>query len=274
MKNKPSVDIVIAAYNSHNTIVRTLSSIAIQKIDFNINVIVVNDGSTHGFKKEIDLFKDDLNIKEVTLKKNSGPGVSKQKGLESGKSEYIVFLDSDDVFSDAFALQSLYKKATIENSDYTYGALIFEDNGRRNLLKTHDGCLHGKMYKRKIIEENNIKFNTTRTSEDNSFNHIYLFNSKSISGVDSVVYVYKDNGKSLTKGITISKKADNLIDYINNIIYTMNNVKNKYQDRVEEYYKYCFSYAKNEYEAINKISPKDGKRILVVLNKLEKEKYY
>ena len=269
MKSSISVDVIIPAYNAHEKIIGALSSLSIQKINFPLNVIIVNDGSIHNYKDEISFFKDYLNIKEITLKKNSGVGVAKQTGIDNSNGDYILFLDSDDSLYDSHSLQSLYNLVFDGKCDYAYGATIFEFGPYKNIFKNHDGCLHGKIFSRKLIENNNNKFNTTRTSEDNSFNHLCLFNAKDIRNTEQIVYIYKDNGSSLTKGISISKEVDNLNDYAENVKYTLNNVKDKFRKDIIEYYLNCSFYLSREYKRILKIDKKEAKRVDNILNDLK-----
>ena len=274
-KDKFSVDVIIAAYNSHDVIVKALSSLSIQKINFPLNVVIVNDGSLHDYKDEINFFKDILNIKEVVLSKNSGAGVAKQAGIDNSDGDFILFLDSDDVLFDFHSLQGLYNLISLGDSDYAYGAVIFEDHGEINILRGHDGCLHGKLYSRKLINDNNIKFNITRTSEDNSFNHLCLFNAKNVRSTQDIVYIYKDNKNTLTRGIDLAKETENLLDYIDNIFYTVDNIGDKTNIEVLRYYVYSFNYAERQCAQIAKNNQKEADKINKALNELRiKTPYY
>jgi len=274
-KDKFSVDVIIAAYNSHDVIVKALSSLSIQKINFPLNVVIVDDGSLHDYKNEINFFKDILNIKEVVLSKNGGAGVAKQAGIDNSDGDFVLFLDSDDVLFDSHSLQGLYNLISLGDSDYAYGAVIFEEYGEKNILRGHDGCLHGKLYSRKLINDNNIKFNITRTSEDNSFNHLCLFNAKNVRSTQDIVYVYKDNINTLTKGIDLAKEIENLLDYIDNIFYTVDNVCDKTNIDVLRYYVYSFNYAERQCAKIAKYNQKEADKISKALNDLRiKTPYY
>ena len=55
------IDIIIPAYNAHDTLYKTLSSIALQTIKDKVNVYIINDYSKKSYKKEIDTFKDIFN---------------------------------------------------------------------------------------------------------------------------------------------------------------------------------------------------------------------
>lgn len=274
-KNKYSVDVIIAAYNSKDFIHKALASLSIQIINFPLNIIIVNDCSKYDYKEEIKFFDSKLNIKEVKLSKNSGAGVAKQFGLDNSKGDFVLFLDSDDVLFDSHSLQALYNLVSDGNCDYAIGAVIFENNGQKNVINGHDGCLHGKLYSRKLIKDNNIKFNTTRTSEDNSFNHLCLFNAKNVRNTDEIVYIYKEHKNTLTKGINIEKETDNLLDYINNIFYTVDNIKDKSNPQVIKNFVHCITYAERECRKIAVQDQKQAIRIVEALKELrDKTPYY
>lgn len=61
------IDVIIPAYNAHETIERTLYSIAYQRNSEDLNVYIINDNSIKDYSKEIDFFKDFINIKELKL---------------------------------------------------------------------------------------------------------------------------------------------------------------------------------------------------------------
>ena len=71
------IDIIIPAYNAHNTIKKTLISICMQTVKDKINVYIIDDCSNEDYKEIINIFKDKINIKYYKLKENSGPGVAR-----------------------------------------------------------------------------------------------------------------------------------------------------------------------------------------------------
>ena len=101
------IDIVIPAYNAHKTIKKTLLSIMMQVNIDEINVYLIDDFSDYGYEKEINLFKDKMNINLFRLNKNRGPGFARQYGIEKSKAEYIIFMDSDDCFYDCFSAKKI-----------------------------------------------------------------------------------------------------------------------------------------------------------------------
>ena len=89
--NLPLVSIIIPCFNSEEYISECVES-ALSQDYSNIEVIVVNDGSTDN---SVNILKK---IKGINLytQKNSGACVARNFGLSKSKGKYIKFLDSDD----------------------------------------------------------------------------------------------------------------------------------------------------------------------------------
>lgn len=91
------ISVIVPVYNLENYIVRTLDSILSQTYK-NIEVIVVDDGSTDSSAKIIDdyadLYRDVIKILHI---KNSGVSVARMKGVLAAKGDWIGFTDGDDL---------------------------------------------------------------------------------------------------------------------------------------------------------------------------------
>src|SRR5574344_1657706 len=148
--------IIIPAYNSEKTISSTLESIIIQNIKYDYEVIVVDDCSTDGTSKIIESYKKKLPITLLKNDVNVGPGLSRQKALDISKGEYIIFIDSDDEFtSNAFdAISSVSNKIdcfmVCTYSQYN------KDNGKYIYIDNNDSVIHGFVFCKKFIADNNI----------------------------------------------------------------------------------------------------------------------
>ena len=222
------VDIIIPAYNAHDTIETTLISICMQTYVKKAKVYIVDDCSSKGYDEVVKKFSKLMNLNLLRVEKNGGPGKARQYGIDHSNSEYIMFLDSDDLLYNLYALQSLYDG--IQGYDMSTAIMFDEsDNGMRKFLN-HSGCLHAKMYKRSFLENNDICFNGTGSSEDNGFNQLVLLNGPKLNVVEKDVYFYSNNKNSITQ-----KDKDYAFYSIEWFIYNMiwaikNGKKNKCDD--------------------------------------------
>lgn len=207
------IDIIIPVYNASKTLFNTLLSICMQDKKEKINVYIIDDNSQCNYDKIINKFKLKLNINYYKLKENSGAGVARQYGIDCSNSDYIMFIDADDILPNCEVIELFLQKLVL-HPDVIVGYIY--DEKKKQKIKNSDGCLHGKCYRRKFIESKNIKFSNRRIHEDNEFNKKVRLNTPKIQFIDEVVYIYKFTANSLTNSISDNNK--NINDYISMIL--------------------------------------------------------
>lgn len=90
----PLVSVVLPVYNRETTIRRALDSVLGQTYT-NIEVIVVDDGSTDDTVEIIKNYKDER-VHLICQSRNQGANSARNRGIEWAKGEYVAFQDSDD----------------------------------------------------------------------------------------------------------------------------------------------------------------------------------
>lgn len=224
------VSVIIPAYNAHKTLVRCLASIMIQSIVEDLEVIVVDDCSTDGgYTKEISVFKPFMNIREITLEKNGGPGVARQAGIDDCKTPFFTCIDADDTFAGAYALESLRK--FMDNPQINMVSSIFvevheedKNKGTQQVFLPHSNDLvwmFGKMYRKSFVDNFKIRFNETRANEDNGFNcKINLCSPEDgIVFINDITYYWHDNPNSITRINNCQYSYDqSFVGYVDNMI--------------------------------------------------------
>lgn len=124
----PKISIIVPIYNVDKYLETTVDSIINQTLK-ELEIILVNDGSTDNSGKICDdLKKKDARIK-VIHKKNMGVSAARNSGLKIATGEYIGFVDSDDIlYSDMY--ETLYNNALENNADISMvSPVIKELNG-------------------------------------------------------------------------------------------------------------------------------------------------
>lgn len=115
VNNSPKVSVIVPVYNSQEYIYECVNSLLCQTLE-DIEIILVNDGSTDSSPSILDNFaKKDKRIK-VIHQTNKKQGGARNSGIKIAKGEYITFVDSDD-WVDKYFLEKLYKKAIQSKSD-------------------------------------------------------------------------------------------------------------------------------------------------------------
>ena len=92
---EPKISVIIPAYNVGNYIQDAVQSVC-QQTYKNIEIIVVNDGSTDQTKENLENISD-KRIKIINIP-NSGVSTARNIGIESSTGNYIAFLDGDDLW--------------------------------------------------------------------------------------------------------------------------------------------------------------------------------
>lgn len=87
--------IIVPVFNRPDEIDELLDSLTRQTYS-DFEVVIVEDGSTHPSELVCKKYKDQLDLKYF-LKENSGPGLSRNYGVERASGEYVIILDSDVV---------------------------------------------------------------------------------------------------------------------------------------------------------------------------------
>lgn len=253
MENK-KVTVIIPVYNTKKYLEACVDSV-IEQTYKNLQIILVDDGSTDGSSVICDkLEKKDFRI-EVLHKINEGLGITRNRGLENAKGDYVCFLDSDD-FLGLKHVENLVRafeeyKADIVIGSYTkcnyagncieefplyqYGvfsspeikneimlSLIAADStSTKDLGLPMSACF--SLYSMDIIRKNNLKFYSERViaCEDLFFNLEYLYRIKKAVLIKEFGYKYRFNPHSITKGFDekqierIEKLHFELMDFAN-----------------------------------------------------------
>ena len=258
------IDIIIPCYNAHDTLDKTLQSILIQSIKDKVNILIVDDKSDKDYKSVISKYKKLLNIKVTRLRKNMGPGQAREIGISKTSSKYIVFLDSDDIFVASDSLELLYN--TIEKG-YDYVNSIEYDQKRKHYFILN-GNLHGKIYRRDYIINNNIHFNDSRYHEDNFFNNYVILSGAKRYTLSQCTYFYVENTTSLTN--SIKNELDTLEIYLENMKELLNiTLSNNYP-------KYnLITFMEEKYGYLRRLyrytSGKDKETIIKLIKKYDKD---
>ena len=89
------VSVIIPTYNRGNLIYKSIKSVLNQTYK-NLEIIVVDDGSTDNTKEEIEKIVDEK-IRYIKLLKNSGASNARNIGIKESTGKYLTFVDSDDI---------------------------------------------------------------------------------------------------------------------------------------------------------------------------------
>lgn len=243
-EQKILISVIIPVYNAENYINRCVSSIVNQTYE-NLEIIIINDGSTDGSGRICDEWKEKDKRIHVYHKKNEGPGIARNIGIEMSKGEYLAFIDSDDWIEDT-AYETFINIALKSGAEIVGCASIVDyENGlhKENLSdipegvrdknqcivdvleqNTHAwGAVHNKLFKSSLFNE--TRFPIVRHLEDYKVTIKFFNEANGIYFCKYPYYHHTCNVSSLSQGkwnqewLTIPNTTEDIINYImlNNI---------------------------------------------------------
>ena len=237
LMNKKDISIIVPIYNAEKYLDKCLDSI-INQTKKELEIILVNDGSTDQTEKIIEKYKD----KRIKYYKNKNQGIGKTRnfGIEKATGKYIMFLDSDD-WLDLTACEKMYLKAKNDKLDIVICDYYrYFDSGEKEEVKLPNFknsslkknpdiiCEHlspwAKLYKRDLIIKNNIRFVENLKYEDAPFVIESLDKATKIGKVNEPLNYYVIHEQSETtirdkKVFDIIKIVDKIRKYTKNKEY-------------------------------------------------------
>lgn len=150
------ISIVVPVYNVENYLDRCVKSI-IAQVYTNIEIILVDDGSSDNSGKICEKWKEKDKRIIVIHKKNGGLSSARNAGIEIAKGKYIAFVDSDDYISKNM-YSELYRVLKQNNSDIAIcGRKYVWDNGKRYCRYHYDKRIENYSSKEAIREMNSFR---------------------------------------------------------------------------------------------------------------------
>lgn len=215
------VSIIIPVYNSEKYLHKLLRNL-IQQTYTQIEIILIDDGSTDKSLEICNEFKQKDNRIKVLSKENEGVSIARNKGMELATGDYITFLDSDDT------IDINYIKKLVVNIEHNTLVRCNSNNLKDTEIEKSEyikqvvngniqGVCWGYLFKRKLLE--NIKFDeNTSYMEDTLFIIQVLLKVKEIKVVRNAIYNHNLNEVSLTKN------PNNIENRLNGYIYSINKI--------------------------------------------------
>ncbi len=231
------ISVIVTVYNKEKYLEQFLESIKKQQLQ-DIEVIIVDDGSSDACPQILDEFAGKDERYKVIHQPNRGVCDARNNALSYAEGKYIYIIDSDDRLVDD-ALENMWKAAEQTDADVIYGQITYENTSmpikntfsnafcteNRESIQAIQCALNNKnyiyvstpdfvtidrlggapwngMFKRKIVCEHNIRYDTSLKSlgEDVFFwQHIYEY-VKRVAYIETPIYSYRMLDDSLSHG--------------------------------------------------------------------------
>ena len=227
------ISIIVPVYNVESYLKECLESIR-QQTFTDIEVILVNDGSTDSSKEICERFCQADSRFRLINQENKGLSAARNRGVKESVGEYIMFVDSDDVINTKVLEVLLpYMKTDVDIVECRMtrkkeefflnktSTIIFEGNFKEAILnciefKEVKYCAFTKLYRREIVGK--IPFLEGYIYEDIFTGINYLKHIRKIVVVDYIGYYYRVRPNSIMtkpfneKDLDIFKVGNQLID--------------------------------------------------------------
>lgn len=295
MNSNPQFSIIIPVYNTIKELPRCVESIVGQTLD-DYEIILVDDGSTDGSSQ----FCDELASKNSRIKcihqKNAGAANARNIGISAAIGEFLMFVDSDDMWSDKQALNDI-RNLIVDNSQVDlicFGVEIIKEDGTvvklrkpelptgisntKEAILTHlvytnqyFSASYVKVIRREFFIENNLFFkNYLVSGEDIDWSARAMVKCQSMVVYSSTFYkrIMRDSG-SITSNIKVKNINDVLFAIDNGVKYAEAHCENK--EMLDLYYEYwTYQYAML-FSLMGKI--KQSSEYKDILSKLKEKKW-
>lgn len=128
----PLVSVIIPTYNREKYVVEAIESVLVQTYK-NLEIIVVDDGSTDGTEKILEPYRDRV---VYIYQENQGPSAARNTGIRRANGQFIAFLDSDDLWlPEKLEVQVAYMETNPEVGLVHTGKLHREERPTGPILK-------------------------------------------------------------------------------------------------------------------------------------------
>jgi len=217
--------VIIPVFNGEKTLTRLFQSIG-KSQNANIEIILVDDGSTDGSLEVCHRQADQDSRYVIIHKPNGGVSSARNKGLSVAKGRYVFFIDADDVIhfdvlekmiaimnghnldlviADFIDYNILNRRTTEFKCNIPVNSLLGSDYVLNELFKRFyvddtEGLnnIWNKLFKLEIIRANDLKFDESRThGEDWKFVIDYLYFTKRLMAIPDVIIDYMIDGSQI-----------------------------------------------------------------------------
>ena len=149
------ISIIIPVYNAEKYIDNCIKSILNQTYN-NLEIIVVNDGSTDATEAVLSKYLNYKNFKLIN-KDNEGPSIARKVGLDNSHGQYVSFVDADDYLDENF-YEVMLNEMLDKNVDIVECGYKFVDSNGKVIKNSN---MYNEYVNNNCVEHYVLKTNTT-----------------------------------------------------------------------------------------------------------------
>lgn len=256
----PLISIIMPVYQAEKYLHYSIPSV-LQQTYSNIELILVNDGSTDQSASICDAFAaKDARIK-VMHTTNNGQASARNRGIEIASGDFLGFIDNDDeLFPDM--CERLVANIKRESADISGASFIQKDESGHITRDNHnpenyyvweneeamsnflerkrmDIYVWTKIYRREFLNNNAIRFREgIKSDEDVLFNFEAFKHAKKVVMQDVPIYIYAHRTDSACRSLPLT----NLVRYLEGMLYRTSYI----EDGIKKHYPSLLPLAKRQ----------------------------
>lgn len=244
MMSKIKLSIIVAVYNIRNEFIDLLTQLQCIRINHDLEILVINDGSTDGIEDILNNIEQSSNFRIIN-RANSGLSAVRNYGISIAKGEYLWFIDGDDIICKSFVENMLniidlyspdfvhfYYERFLDSKNINFKKMVSDGLFVRPISKQQlfDALVSTKqnmienyawahIVKKKMYTNKNILFPENRNYEDVATTYKLIDSSNEILITNQIGYFYRDRRGSITNNYDKKDVLDLLIaikEFINN----------------------------------------------------------
>ena len=214
--NQPIVSVIIPVYNTEKYLRACLDSVVNQTVK-DIEIICVDDGSTDSSLAILQEYESKDSRVKVYAQEKSNAGAARNVGLSKATGEYLAFLDSDDYY-ELFMLEHMltcahkraadivvcrfhtYNERTGKTSNSCWGVKMDRLPSKKvfsyyeidqECFSSIMGCPWNKLFKRKLVTENKLRFQEQPVFNDAFFSYSAMISTNALTVLDESLICYR-----------------------------------------------------------------------------------
>ena len=212
----------------------------------NIRVIIVNDGEEGVLFGSVQRAMYNLASYPFTVdyivKDHEGVSAARNEGLDASDADYVMFCDCDDGFLNNYALSVIFSGMQ-EGFDMCMSNFIeetFESDGNPRIVNHNEDLtfMHGKVYRRQFLIDNDIRFDNRMTIHEDAYFNMLAYsvlktNNGKLKKINTPLYVWRWNNDSVVR----KDREDFVLKTYADVMLTRTGISRIQKERgMEEFY--------------------------------------
>lgn len=224
----PKLSVIIPVYNSELYLDTCIDSVVNQTYR-NLEIILINDGSTDKSGLICDKWKIKDSRIRVIHSVNSGAGAARNLGIDASNGELISFIDSDDCLSlrmyetlidqmdkmtDISECEYIrFSDGTIPKFEHNFIPTIQHNTASEAMLlhvkgNVYQQIIWNKVFRRSVIDT--IRFPVDKIIDDEFFTYLVISNANNLVHTSEILYGYRDTPFSVMGRITPKQRLESV----------------------------------------------------------------